>query len=414
MRLRGRDLEDSPVSWIPNILGVQSVRLRLRLDRRDNKGRGCWQLVDLGSGSEQSCRKLRERDRDRTPPALSQSPMSIPAASAQKTDNSEMQSPAMSPSFISGPRGKIPGRKRGRPPIRNVPKMDFQNRYSESLSPLKVPKKRGRKPGFKLKPRLVMTPLAISPPSSTPEPDMSSIPQDAATVPHSATPQVLTATFDGKQHLLSLPVVNSVGYVLRFLKKLCRSLHCENLFSDQPIAPPHSASYHFEGHAHSTETSMPEDYLVDPIDSKRYSVDPSDSAFNTMSSPYPPKPYGYRACQQFPGGATAMGLCRQPSSPSTFQEGNRSAYSPSPESQESKPPPSKDPSTWSVEDVVWFVKDADPHALGPHVEVFRKHEIDGYALLLLKSDMIMKYLGLKLGPALKLCYHIDKLKQAKF
>jgi hypothetical protein len=28
--------------------------------------------------------------------------------------------------------------------------------------------------------------------------------------------------------------------------------------------------------------------------------------------------------------------------------------------------------------------------------------------------MIMKYLGLKLGPALKLCYHIDKLKQTKF
>lgn len=41
-------------------------------------------------------------------------------------------------------------------------------------------------------------------------------------------------------------------------------------------------------------------------------------------------------------------------------------------------------------------------------------EIDGNALLLLKSDMIMKYLGLKLGPALKLCYHIDKLKQNKF
>uniref|UniRef100_A0A672G8Q0 Scm polycomb group protein like 4 n=1 Tax=Salarias fasciatus TaxID=181472 RepID=A0A672G8Q0_SALFA len=160
-----------------------------------------------------------------------------------------------------------------------------------------------------------MTPLAISPPSSTPEPDMSSIPQDAATIPHSATPQVLTvciyinkqantgpnldrkkiqqlpdhfgpdrpsvvlqqavqgcidsafqqktkqfaingrgrtvfqvvpcsapaATFDGKQHLLSLPVVNSIDYVLRFLKKLCRSLHCENLFSDQPITQ-HSGS----------------------------------------------------------------------------------------------------------------------------------------------------------------------------
>lgn len=40
-------------------------------------------------------------------------------------------------------------------------------------------------------------------------------------------------------------------------------------------------------------------------------------------------------------------------------------------------------------------------------------EIDGDALLLLKSEMMMKYLGLKLGPALKLCYHIDRLKQSR-
>lgn len=43
------------------------------------------------------------------------------------------------------------------------------------------------------------------------------------------------------------------------------------------------------------------------------------------------------------------------------------------ESQESKAPPNKDPSTWSVEDVVWFIRDADPQALGPHADVFRKH-----------------------------------------
>ncbi|MEQ2168918.1 Sex comb on midleg-like protein 4, partial [Goodea atripinnis] len=70
---------------------------------------------------------------------------------------------------------------------------------------------------------------------------------DAATIPHSATAQVLTATFDGKQHLLSLPVVNSIDYVLRFLKKLCRSLHCENLFSDQPISQRSTGSYHSDG-----------------------------------------------------------------------------------------------------------------------------------------------------------------------
>ena len=38
----------------------------------------------------------------------------------------------------------------------------------------------------------------------------------------------------------------------------------------------------------------------------------------------------------------------------------------------------------------------------------------GKALLLLRSDMMMKYMGLKLGPVLKLTYHIDKLKQGKF
>jgi len=41
-------------------------------------------------------------------------------------------------------------------------------------------------------------------------------------------------------------------------------------------------------------------------------------------------------------------------------------------------------------------------------------EIDGKALLLLKSDVMMKYMGLKLGPALKLCYYIEKLKEGKY
>ncbi|KAK2114153.1 Sex comb on midleg-like protein 4 [Saguinus oedipus] len=200
---------------------------------------------------------------------------------------------------------------------------------------------------LQIKSRVLMTPLALSPPRSTPEPDLSSIPQDAATVPSLAAPQALTepgfwytgpslltlnralvpvfalpdtippqsnplpsnpvrgtvclyinkqanagpylerkkvqqlpehfgperpsavlqqavqacidcahqqklvfslvkqgyggemvsvsASFDGKQHLRSLPVVNSVGYVLRFLAKLCRSLLCDDLFSHQPF-----------------------------------------------------------------------------------------------------------------------------------------------------------------------------------
>ncbi|XP_027711315.1 sex comb on midleg-like protein 4 isoform X5 [Vombatus ursinus] len=319
----------------------------------------------------------------------------------------EMQSP------------RIVGRKRGRPPLHSAPmKMAVPNLYSSSacsLPVVKIPKKRGRKPGHKLKSRVLMTPLAISPPRSTPEPDVSSIPQDAATIPSSAAAaQALTvciyvnkqanlgpylerkkvqqlpehfgperpsavlqqavqacidcahqqktvfslvkqgyggemvsvsASFDGKQHLLSLPVVSSLGCVLSFLRKLCQSLLCDNLFSSQPL---------------------------------------------------PQSP-----------GAPENG-------PDYEDRRMESASSPSPDGQDAARPTSKNPSTWTVEDVVWFVKDADPQALGPHVELFRKHEIDGNALLLLKSDMMMKYLGLKLGPALKLCYHIDKLKQSKF
>ncbi|KAG8444698.1 hypothetical protein GDO86_009751 [Hymenochirus boettgeri] len=349
-----------------------------------------------------------------------------------------------------------------------------------------------------------MTPLAISPPRSTPEPDISSIPQDAATVPNSTVPQSLTvciyvnkqantgpyldrkriqqlpdhfgperpsvvlqqavqacidcahqqksvfslvkqgyggeivsvsASFEGKQHLLSLPVVNSIGYVLRFLKKLCRSLICDNLFSNQPFIQYSTTSDNpkeYDTGRMESETVIPEDYLVDPVSTKRYNVDPSDSAFNYMGSIYPARQNSgdgrlagaggssscnHRSNQMTSGGQSSVGLRRQASSPTSngqYIEGNRNASSPSPDNQEAVRSTSKDPSNWSVEDVVWFVKDADPHALGPHVDLFRKHEIDGNALLLLRSDMIMKYLGLKLGPALKLCYHIDKLKQTKF
>ncbi|XP_032194785.1 sex comb on midleg-like protein 4 isoform X5 [Mustela erminea] len=323
-----------------------------------------------------------------------------------------------------------------------------------------------------LKSRVLMTPLALSPPRSTPEPDLSSIPQDAATIPSLAAPQALTvclyinkqanagpylerrklqqlpehfgperpsavlqqavqacidcahqqklvfslvkqgyggemvsvsASFDGKQHLRSLPVVNSVGYVLRFLAKLCRSLLCDDLFSHQPFSKGSSGSEEAqekkEGRMESAKTATTEECLVNPVGMNRYSVDPSTSAFShrgsfpTSSSLYCKRQNsgdghlggglattanGPRSSPMSSGGPLAPGLRPPGSSPKrngTSLEGNRCASSPSRDGPDARQPRSRNPSTWTVEDVVWFVKDADPQALGPHVELFRKHSV---------------------------------------
>ncbi|XP_037804727.1 polycomb protein SCMH1-like isoform X1 [Penaeus monodon] len=76
------------------------------------------------------------------------------------------------------------------------------------------------------------------------------------------------------------------------------------------------------------------------------------------------------------------------------------------------PRPRGDPAEWTVEEVITHIAATDP-ALANHADLFRRHEIDGKALLLLNSDMMMKYMGLKLGPALKICNLINKIRGRK-
>uniref|UniRef100_G3UD01 Scm polycomb group protein homolog 1 n=1 Tax=Loxodonta africana TaxID=9785 RepID=G3UD01_LOXAF len=47
--------------------------------------------------------------------------------------------------------------------------------------------------------------------------------------------EVISAVFDREQHILNLPVVNSITYVLCFLEKLCHNLRSDNLFGNQPF-----------------------------------------------------------------------------------------------------------------------------------------------------------------------------------
>ncbi|VVC24666.1 Hypothetical protein CINCED_3A010260 [Cinara cedri] len=68
-----------------------------------------------------------------------------------------------------------------------------------------------------------------------------------------------------------------------------------------------------------------------------------------------------------------------------------------------------DPAEWSVEDVIQHINCVDIQ-LNTFADLFRKHEIDGKALLLLNSDTMMKYMGLRLGPALKLQNLINRIR----
>uniref|UniRef100_A0A8C7LCD9 Protein PRRC2C n=1 Tax=Oncorhynchus kisutch TaxID=8019 RepID=A0A8C7LCD9_ONCKI len=66
------------------------------------------------------------------------------------------------------------------------------------------------------------------------------------------------------------------------------------------------------------------------------------------------------------------------------------------------------PAQWSVEQVWDFI-----HTLPGCVDVaeaFRVQEIDGQALLLLTEDHLMTSMNIKLGPALKICAHINTLR----
>lgn len=89
---------------------------------------------------------------------------------------------------------------------------------------------------------------------------------------------------------------------------------------------------------------------------------------------------------------------------------------------------------WTIKEVIQYITATDP-ALGVHASLFRKHvstsststkqwfidyrcflfqEIDGKALLLLTSDKMLKYMNLKLGPALKIEDLVKRLNMRRY
>ncbi|CAF2743964.1 PHC1 [Lepeophtheirus salmonis] len=65
------------------------------------------------------------------------------------------------------------------------------------------------------------------------------------------------------------------------------------------------------------------------------------------------------------------------------------------------------PLKWSVQQVCDFVKSL--HGCAEYVEDFMLQEIDGHALMLLKTEHLMAAMSIKLGPALKICSAINEM-----
>ncbi|KAM6968024.1 polycomb protein SCMH1 [Aplochiton taeniatus] len=372
---------------------------------------------------------------------------------------------------LGRPRGRLPANWAQRMALQQAQ----AQAQAQAQQPVKIPKKRGPKPGSKRKPRTVAHTVPTSPTSSTPEPDTSTVPLDHATIPTSALQaptvcvylnkyakvgphldgrrlqklpdhfgpgrassvlqqcvqacvdsahnqssvfscmkpahggELISAYFDQKQHTLTLPTVSSVTYVLRFLEKLCHNLHCDPLFGSQPA---HRGCLHpHHAHAHSPERRGSMDGLTTGPGrgTKRFLQDSySNTPPHKLSTPH-------RRSSEGESFLLENGLEHLKKSPLSPGSAGKPTGLPSPSklrhlNSAGPRPGGPDISLWSVEDVMQYIRDVDP-LLAPHADVFRKHEIDGKALLLLRSDMMMKYMGLKLGPALKLTFHIDKLKR---
>ncbi|XP_029978942.1 polycomb protein SCMH1-like [Sphaeramia orbicularis] len=214
---------------------------------------------------------------------------------------------------------------------------------------------------------------------------------------------------------VKLPSASSASSVLRFLENMCQHLESDSLFSSQPFSP-----YSNNARFYDRTKSEPLSHTENGLSNDKSTKDPAPSARSLHTAPEyratkKERPSFYSGHKHTP--PPVRRVISNPAELNTVHTNRRvepasSTTGPDHVTQD-KEGSGNDASSWSVEEVIRFVQEADPHTLGPHVELFRKHEIDGKALMLLRSDVIMKYMGLKLGPALKLCHHIEKLKHTK-
>ena len=125
------------------------------------------------------------------------------------------------------------------------------------------------------------------------------------------------------------------------------------------------------------------------------------------SLPAPPVSNGY---SPLPTTAGPQQPSHQLLQPQQQQQQLLPLTAPPPPAAPPQPSPQRsNPLKWNVGEVCDFIK-ALP-GCSEYVEEFAAQEIDGQALLLLKADHLMSAMSIKLGPALKICSHIEQIRE---
>ncbi|GAB6031001.1 hypothetical protein CHUAL_007821 [Chamberlinius hualienensis] len=200
---------------------------------------------------------------------------------------------------------------------------------------------------------------------------------------------IITANIDSKTHAVRLPLVDKVSSFWNYLESLFEELMCcENFYTNQPLEGVCSKCSNVKQPSSSKrrdDLREVESMTVEVRSMKRrWSSDSSESSTSRSGSTKV---------------ARMVGSTEQEAASSTTAAVDSSR-------------PETEPNEWTIDDVIRHIIGVDP-LLSVHTDLFRKHEIDGKALMLLNSDMMMKYMGLKLGPALKICNIIEKVKSRR-
>ncbi|XP_014247076.1 polycomb protein SCMH1 [Cimex lectularius] len=206
---------------------------------------------------------------------------------------------------------------------------------------------------------------------------------------------IITASFDNKSVSCQLAPINKESEMWSTINLLCEELLCcANFLSPSPNSQCQKCC--------NRKKETPENQVQSTVESKT-SPGKATAAVNSVTVNG-----NKRRCSAESSSDSITKHCVVKQPRKTVPVELEAATSTTP--TESIPPKlAADPAEWSIEDVIVHITVTDP-VLSVHAELFRRHEIDGKAFLLLNSDMMMKYMGLKLGPALKICNLINKIR----